>query len=221
MRSSSFENDNFLKQIPLFSGLTDSEIQKIESVSCKKSFLKDTVIINEGDETNSLYIILKGRANALSMDPDGRQIILNVFRPGDYFGEMSFIDAKPRSAAVITKEKSKFVVIKREAFLQIVSENPELMLNMMKGLVGKIRVATRQIEDLAFKDVYGRIARLLTELKNGDGVVTEKLTNTEIAFRVGASREMVSRIVSELKNGGYIDKNRGMIQLKKSLPYQF
>ncbi|WP_320042548.1 Crp/Fnr family transcriptional regulator [uncultured Desulfobacter sp.] len=221
MRSSSFENDNFLKQIPLFSGLTESEIQKIESVSCEKIFLKDTVIINEGDETNSLYIILKGRANALSMDPGGRQIILNVFRPGDYFGEMSFIDAKPRSAAVITKEKSKFVVIKREAFLQIVSENPELMLNMMKGLVGKIRVATRQIEDLAFKDVYGRIARLLTELKNGDGVVTEKLTNTEIAFRVGASREMVSRIVSELKNGGYIDKNRGVIQLKKSLPYQF
>ncbi|WP_321416768.1 Crp/Fnr family transcriptional regulator [uncultured Desulfobacter sp.] len=221
MRSSSFENDNFLKQIPLFSGLTESEIQKIESVSCEKIFLKDTVIINEGDETNSLYIILKGRANALSMDPGGRQIILNVFRPGDYFGEMSFIDAKPRSAAVITKEKSKFVVIKREAFLQIVSENPELMLNMMKGLVGKIRVATRQIEDLAFKDVYGRIARLLTELKNGDGVVTEKLTNTEIAFRVGASREMVSRIVSELKNGGYIDKKRGAIQLKKSLPYQF
>lgn len=221
MRSSSFENNRFLKQIPLFSGLTDNEIRKIESVACQKSFLKDTVIINEGDETNSLYIILKGRANALSIDPGGRQIILNVFRPGDYFGEMSFIDAKPRSAAVITKEKSHFAVIKREAFLRIVSENPELMLNMMKGLAEKIRVATRQIEDLAFKDVYGRIARLLSELKNEEGVVTEKLTNTEIAFRVGASREMVSRIVSELKNGGYISKNRGVIQLKKSLPYQF
>lgn len=221
MRSSPAENNSILKQIPLFSGLTDNEIRKIESVSCEKSFLKDTVIINEGDETNSLYIILKGRANALSMDQSGRQIILNVFRPGDYFGEMSFIDAEPRSAAVITKEKSKFVVIKREAFQKIITENPELMLNMMKGLVWKIRVATKQIEDLAFKDVYGRIARLLTELKNKEGVVTEKLTNTEIAFRVGASREMVSRIISELKNGGYIHKNRGLIQIKRSLPYQF
>ncbi|MCG8549600.1 MAG: Crp/Fnr family transcriptional regulator [Desulfobacterales bacterium] len=221
MRSSPPENGSFLKQIPLFSGLTESEIQKIEAVSFEKSFLKDTVIINEGDETNSLYIILKGRADALSMDQSGRQIILNVFRPGDYFGEMSFIDAEPRSAAVITKEKSKFIVIKREAFQKIIAENPELMLNMMKGLVWKIRVATKQIEDLAFKDVYGRIARLLTELKNEEDVVTEKLTNTEIAFRVGASREMVSRIISELKNGGYIEKNRGMIQLKSPLPYQF
>ena len=221
MRSSSLENNSLLRQIPLFSSLTDTEIQKIESVSSEKTFLKDTVIISEGDDTNSLYIILKGRANALSMDPNGRQIILNVFRPGDYFGEMSFIDAKPRSAAVITKEKSKLVVIKREAFLQIISESPELMLNMMKGLVGKIRVATRQIEDLAFKDVYGRIARLLTDLKNKDNVITEKLTNTEIAFRVGASREMVSRIVSELKNGGYIEKNKGVLKLKRSLPYQF
>ena len=221
MRSSSPENDNLLRQIPLFSGLTDREIRQIESVSCEKSFLKDTVIISEGDETNSLYIILEGRANALSIDPNGRQIILNVFQPGDYFGEMSFIDAKPRSAAVITKEKSRLVIIKREAFLQIVSENPELMLNMMKGLVGKIRMATRQIEDLAFKDVYGRIARLLSELKNENNVITEKLTNTEIAFRVGASREMVSRIVSELKNGGYIEKNKGVLKLKRSLPYQF
>jgi len=221
MRSSSPENDSLLRQIPLFSGLTDREIRQIESVSCEKSFLKDTVIISEGDETNSLYIILEGRANALSIDPNGRQIILNVFQPGDYFGEMSFIDAKPRSAAVITKEKSRLVIIKREAFLQIVSENPELMLNMMKGLVGKIRMATRQIEDLAFKDVYGRIARLLTELKNENNVITEKLTNTEIAFRVGASREMVSRIVSELKNGGYIEKNKGVLKLKRSLPYQF
>lgn len=221
MRSSSPDNEGLLRKIPLFSGLTDRELRQIESVSCEKSFLKDTVIISEGDDTSSLYIILKGRADALSMDPNGRQIILNVFRPGDYFGEISFIDAKPRSAAVITKEKSKLVVIKREAFLQIVSENPELMLNMMKGLVGKIRVATRQIEDLAFKDVYGRIARLLTELKNEDHAITEKLTNTEIAFRVGASREMVSRIVSELKNGGYIEKNKGVLQLKRSLPYQF
>jgi len=221
MRSSSPENDSLLRQIPLFSGLTDREIRQIESVSCEKSFLKDTVIISEGDETNSLYIILEGRAKALSIDPNGRQIILNVFQPGDYFGEMSFIDAKPRSAAVITKEKSRLVIIKREAFLQIVSENPELMLNMMKGLVGKIRMATRQIEDLAFKDVYGRIARLLTELKNENNVITEKLTNTEIAFRVGASREMVSRIVSELKNGGYIEKNKGVLKLKRSLPYQF
>ena len=221
MRSSSPENDSLLRQIPLFSGLTDREIRQIESVSCEKSFLKDTVIISEGDETNSLYFILEGRANALSIDPNGRQIILNVFQPGDYFGEMSFIDAKPRSAAVITKEKSRLVIIKREAFLQIVSENPELMLNMMKGLVGKIRMATRQIEDLAFKDVYGRIARLLSELKNENNVITEKLTNTEIAFRVGASREMVSRIVSELKNGGYIEKNKGVLKLKRSLPYQF
>lgn len=223
MRTSSLLKNNFnpLRHTPFFACLTENEIQIIESASYNKCYLKNTVIINEGDETGSLYIVMEGSANALSINSNGKQIILNVFRPGDYFGEMSFIDAEPRSAAVITREKSKITIIKKKVFDQIIADNPKIMLNIMKGLVGKIRRATKQIEDLVFSDVYSRIAGLLIELKNQEDLVSEKLTNTEIAFRVGSSREMVSRIITELKNGGYIEKKNGYITIKKTLPYHF
>lgn len=209
-------------EIPLFSCLGENEIALLEAAAIQKTYPKNAFIINEGDETDWLYVVLKGRSNAISIDPNGRQIVLNVFEPGDYFGELSLIDDKPRCASVITKEPSKFSIIKKNAFDKIASSNPDLMNNMMKGLVKKIRRATKQIEDLAFRDVYGRIARLLVELKNEDGMIAEKLTNQEIAFRIGSSREMASRIMTELKNGKYIVKCKGgFIKMNKKLPYTF
>ncbi len=109
----------------------------------------------------------------------------------------------------------------RNDFRKIASDNPELTFNIMKGLVRKIRTATKQIEDLAFKDVYGRIARLLTELKDEEGLITDKLTNKEIAFRVGSSREMASRIITGLRNGDYIARHGGFIKINRKLPYKF
>ena len=121
------KESNILKEIPLFSCLGENEIKILESVSREKCFPKNAVIINEGDETNSLFVVLEGSANALSIDRNGRQIILNVFRPGDYFGEMSFIDNEPRCASVITAGKTELLEIQGSGLKSILTKNPDMM----------------------------------------------------------------------------------------------
>jgi CRP/FNR family transcriptional regulator, cyclic AMP receptor protein len=210
-----------LKNIPLFSFLDDDELNQLEEISKKKGFPKNTVIMSEGDMTDSLYVVLKGRAYAVSSDENGKQIVLNVFEVNDYFGEMSFIDGESRCATIITKVASQFLVISAEGFNKIVSTNPQMMVRLIKGLLQKLRRATRQIEELAFKDVYGRIARFLSESADEKGLLSQKITHLELAHMVGASREMVSRILKALTDGGYIVKQKGRLRVAKSLPFKF
>jgi CRP/FNR family cyclic AMP-dependent transcriptional regulator len=178
-------------------------------------------VINEGDETDSLYIVLKGRANALRSDESGRQFIVNRFGPFDYFGEMSIFDSNARCATVITREKCTLMVLPRKAFLEFAARHPGIYKNLIKALLEKLRKATQQIEQLAFLDVYGRLARFLIENQNADGVIEEKLTQQELADMVGSSRETVNRIFNELVGGGFIEKEKGRIIVKKKLPYSF
>lgn len=210
-----------IKTIPLFSCLADTELKQLKEISRKKSFAKNTVIISQGDQTDSLYVVLKGRAHAVGSNEHGKQIVLNIFRANDYFGEMSFIDGETRCATIITKTASQFLVIPAEGFKQIVSLNPQMMTHLVIGLLQKIRRATCQIEALAFKDVYGRIARFLGDAADDHGRINEPVTHAEIAQMVGASREMVSRIMKTLSDGGYVLRRKGRLQIVKRLPFKF
>ncbi len=210
-----------LKKIPLFTGLTDDELRKLLEISPKRSFAKNTVIITEGDQTDCLYVVLKGRAYAIGSDEYGKQIVLNVFEANDYFGEMSFLDGESRCATIITKVTCQFLLIPADEFKTILARNPEMMMHLIQGLLQKIRRATRQIEALAFKDVYGRIARFLSDAADDQGVISGKVTHAEIAQMVGASREMVSRIMKALTDGGYIRKQPHRLQIVKRLPFRF
>jgi CRP/FNR family transcriptional regulator, cyclic AMP receptor protein len=210
-----------LERVSLFSSLMTHEINELETIGQERAVAKNSIVINEGDDTDSLYIVIKGSANALRSDESGRQFIVNRFGPHDYFGEMSFFDRNARCATVITREKCTLMVLPRKAFFEFAARHPEIYKNLIKALLEKLRKATQQIEELAFLDVYGRLARFLIESQNAEGVIEEKLTQQELADMVGSSRETVNRIFNELVGGGFIEKEKGRIVIRKKLPYSF
>jgi CRP/FNR family cyclic AMP-dependent transcriptional regulator len=210
-----------LERVSLFSTLNEREIAELETLGQERSVARNSVVINEGDDTDSLYIVLKGKAHALRSDESGRQLIVNRFGPYDYFGEMSFFDRNTRCATVITREKCTLMILPRKAFFDFAAKHTEIYGNMIRALLEKLRKATQQIEELAFLDVYGRLARFLIENQNADGVIEEKLTQQELADMVGSSRETVNRIFNELAGGGFITKEKGCMVIKKKLPYSF
>ncbi len=210
-----------LEKVPLFSNLGQEDISALETICLDRSFPKNSLVINEGDDTDCLFIVVRGRAKALRSDESGRQFVVNRFGPLDYFGEMSLFDHEARCATVVTKEKCTFKILPRKTFFEFAAMHPQIYQNMIKTLLERLRKATDQIGELAFLDVYGRLSRFLIENKNADGVIEEKLTHQELADIVGSSRETVCRIYNELVDGGYISKTMGRMKINKKLPYTF
>ena len=212
---------SMLENVPLFSGLSRDTLREIEQHGHIKVYRKNTVIINQGDETDSLYVILSGRVKVFVSADDGREVVLNHQGTGEYFGDLALIDRHPRVASVITMESSSFMIISREDFMRCLSANPEIALNLIRPLTSRIRTLAQNVSSLALLDVYGRVARTLLQMatKQPDGVlVTDKLTQQDIADRVGASRAMVSRILKDLKTGGYISIDKKRITIHQKLP---
>lgn len=209
-----------LENVPLFSGLSNEALAEIEQHGSVKSYKKNTIVINQDDETYSLYVILSGSVKVFVSGEDGREAVLNHQEAGDYFGDLALIDKQPRVASVMTTEPSKFVIISREDFLACLSKNPEIAVNLIKPMTSRIRMLAKNVSSLALLDVYGRVARILLEQaeQQGDVLVTDKLTQQEIADMVGASRAMVSRILKDLKEGGYISIEKKRITIHQKLP---
>jgi CRP/FNR family cyclic AMP-dependent transcriptional regulator len=208
-----------LQYVSLFASLNAKQIADLEAICKTRSIAKNTVVISEGDESDCLYIVKSGKAYALRIDETGRQFVVNRFGPFDYFGEMSFFDGDVRCATVMTKASCELLILPRQALLHLASKHPEILWNVNKVLLNKLRAATEQIDALAFKDVYGRLARFLTEHAGTDHVVREKFTQQELADIVGASRETINRIFNDLIAGGYISKSAGRININE-LPYE-
>jgi CRP/FNR family cyclic AMP-dependent transcriptional regulator len=209
-----------LENVPLFSGLPKEALAEIEQHGSVKSYKKHVIVINQDDETYSLYVILKGSVKVFVSGEDGREAVLNHQEAGDYFGDLALIDKQPRVASVMTTEPSKFMIISRENFLKCLSKNPEIAINLIKPMTSRIRMLAKNVSSLALLDVYGRVARTLLDQseEQGDVLVTEKLTQQEIADMVGASRAMVSRILKDLKEGGYISIEKKRITIHHKLP---
>ena len=200
-------NKAFLKRVPLFSGLGERQLEKVAAGSVRRSFARGRMMVAEGEPSSALYILLAGRAKVQRSDSEGKEVILAVLGSGECVGEMSLIDDAPRSASVITMESCEFMAINKETFLATLEENPPIALKIMKGLVKRLREADRKIETLALLDVYGRVARVLLDFSeeiDGERVVKGKLPRQEIAKMIGASREMVSRVMKGLEVEGYI-----------------
>ena len=204
----------------MFAGLSEPELRAIGAHAVIKTFPRNALLLNEGDPTDSLYVILSGRVRVYCGDEEGNEIVLNDLGPLDYFGELALIDHEPRSASVITLEPSRLAIIHRKDFLHYLSHQPEIAINLLKTLVSKLRRETESVKSLALMDVYGRVAKLLLELaEEREGQLrVERLTYREIGSRVGASREMVGRIFKDLKQGGYITFEKNEIILNENLP---
>jgi CRP/FNR family cyclic AMP-dependent transcriptional regulator len=200
-------------------GLTAEEVGALSAHARVLSFSKNAVIINEGDSSDSIFIVASGRVKVF-LHSGNKEVVLNVHGPGEYFGEL-VLDEGPRSASVATLEASKFYVITKADFREFLSAHPEFAMKLVNRLMHRVRALTENVRNLALLDVYGRVARLLLELaveQEGRLVITEKLTQKDIADRVGASREMVSRVFKELVAGGYIVLKDRRIEINKDLP---
>jgi CRP/FNR family transcriptional regulator, cyclic AMP receptor protein len=200
--------------------LSDAELKAVGSQGIARSYPKNTIIVSEGDETDSLYIILEGRVKAFVSDDEGRDVVLSTQGPGEYFGEM-VLDEGPRSASIMTLEPCRFLVVPKSDFRNFVASNPAFALNLIEKLIGRARALTASVKSLALMDVYGRVARLLLELaddSSGQLAISQRLTQQEIASRIGASREMVSRILKDLSVGGYLTQSRAGIVLHRKPP---
>ena len=200
--------------------LSSDEIATLSKKAVKRSFPKRAVIINEGDAADALYIIASGRVKVFAADADGREVVLDTPGPGEYFGEM-MLDEGPRSASVMTLEASTFLVIPKDDLRQFLKDNPGFAVRLIEKLIHRVRALTASVKSLALMNVYGRVAGLLLELaedRGGSWVIGERLTQQDIANRVGASREMVSRILKDLADGGYIAVQRKRIVINRKLP---
>lgn len=209
-----------LGNIPLFLGLSDEDLHTIECHAVPKSYRKNTVLIERGDETTSLYLIVSGRVKVYVADDAGKEIVLNTQESGEHFGELALLGDTRRTASVMTVDDSKFLVITKRAFLECLATHPNIALNLIRALVERVRALTDNVSNLALRDVYGRLtAALMENAKEEDGkLITDRLTQQELASLVGSSREMVSRIFKDLKAGGYITVEGKRITIHKKLP---
>lgn len=200
-------NPVVLRNLPLFSGLDDVELDKLSKVASRKRVERGASVVRAGEVTDSLYILLSGRAKVTNTDEEGREIILAWLGPSEFFGEMGLLDGSPRSANVVAAEACELMFLSKDAFQTCLQENFQVAQKLMKILVQRLREADRKIESLALLDVYGRVARLLLDMSeevDGLRVVKKKISKQDMAKMIGASREMVSKVMRDLELRGYI-----------------
>lgn len=200
-------NPQILKSVPLFSSFSDQQLSSLLTCVQHRSYPRGAFILRAREETDALYIILSGRVKVLIPDEDGHEVILSIMGPNEFFGEMGLLDDKPRSASVETLESCEMLRMSKAGFLNCLRGNQELAMLIIRNLVRRLREADRKIESLALIDVYGRVARLIIDMaENVDGkwIVAHAPAKQEIARMIGASREMVSRVVKDLQHKGLI-----------------
>ncbi|WP_374509571.1 Crp/Fnr family transcriptional regulator [Niveibacterium sp.] len=200
--------------------LKDDILEAIAAHGGVRTFPAHSVLINEEDETDSIFILLSGRVKVFGASAQGREVIYNTLGPGEYFGEMS-LDGGPRSASVMTLEPTTCVVVAGSKVRDFLGKHPDFALHLIRKLIGLVRHSTDNVKSLALDDVYSRVARLLNDrAREVDGrlMVADKLTQQDIADHVGSSREMISRIFKQLTTGGYIALEGKQIVLLKKLP---
>jgi len=198
----------------------DAFVRELAALGRVRAYPRSTVFITEGDSSDTLFVILAGKVKAFVSDSEGHELILNTQGAGEYVGEMA-LDGKPRSASVVTLEPSTFSVVQREPLREAIRRNPDFALDMIAKVIERARESTENVKNLALLDVYGRVARLLLNMAvetEGKLRIPDKLTQQEIAERVGASRDMVSRIFRDLTIGGYITVENRYITINKKPP---
>jgi len=215
-----------IENVDLFDGLMPEEIQILRDTSVLRDFAKNTVLIHEGDVADSLYVVESGRVKVYCSDKSGKDFVLNILEDGDYFGELALLDDDKRSASVRAMETTKVRIVYKEDFKAILDMHPNITRILNKNLTRRIRKLTNDVKSLALQDVYGRVVKVLTNLaqpagEDGSMRIEEKLTQQEIADRVGSSREMVARILKDLTIGEYIDVDGRHIVIKRKLPESY
>ncbi|MCU7845423.1 MAG: Crp/Fnr family transcriptional regulator [Candidatus Thiodiazotropha sp. (ex Monitilora ramsayi)] len=214
-----------LENISIFTAMDAADLALIEQFMVRRTYPRNTIILSEGDNSDSLYLILEGKVKVFLNDENGKEAIINYQGEGEYFGELSLIDDSERSASIMTVEKSVMAVMSKQSFHRVLKENPDIAIHLLKDLVHRIRRLTDEVKSLALYDVYGRLSKTLQgmaiEQEDGSMVIQESFTQQELANRIGASREMVCRIFKDLVKGGYITSQQNQTVINKRLPLRY
>ncbi len=221
-------SSDILRKIPLFSDLPEEDLEKLARVAVKKTYPKDNVIFFEQDEGDSLFIISHGSVKIAKISDEGKEVILAILGPGEFFGDMSLLDGLPRSATVIAVEETAVSSIRRREFISLINESPLMAVKLLSVLSQRLRDANSKIGNLALLDVYGRLARILMDFAKIEG---RHLENGKIAFRrpthqaianmIGTSRETVTRTLGDLHRRGYIQISGKEIIIKDQFQRDF
>lgn len=209
-----------LANISLFATLTEAERGVLAAHAITRTFPGHVILFNEGDRSDSLYLILSGSVKVFASDEEGNEVLIGMLGPGEYFGELALIDAEPRSASAMTLESSRLLIIARDDFIACLHAHVSLAISLLQVLARKLRHQTDATKSLALKGVYERVVETLYELaEERDGrLVIENLTHQALADKTYASRAMISVILKELKQGGYISADRKRIVIHRKLP---
>ncbi len=215
---------NELASFELFKELSTAEVEIVSKYIHCRNYPKKTQLISEGDPSHCIYFILSGQVKVFLDDDKGKEIVVNQHSVGEFFGELGLIQQIPRTASVMTTENSRLGIMADSDFRVCMRNHPAIAMNLIQNVVTRLVEATETIRKLGLMDVYGRIAVTflnLSEEVDGKRVVKEKLTQQTIASHVGASREMVARILKDLKSGNYISVEKGIITILKPLPHEW
>lgn len=195
-----------LEQVSLFSGLDARDLEAIECQAVRKRYRRNTIIIEHGDDANTLYFLVHGQVKIFVVADDGKEIVFGEKGPGSYVGELGLLAEGKRSASVQTLEDSEFLVLTKDSFNRIITAHPGIALILLRDLARRACELSDDVSAFALLDVYGRIVKLFESnaVKEDGFLVTDRLTHQDIADRVGASREMVSKILKDLRVGGYV-----------------
>lgn len=200
-----------LRTVPLFSELGDQEVGSLSRLATRRRYPKDTVVFFENEEGDFFFTIVQGRIKVTILGDDGREIILSVLGPGDFFGEMALLDNEPRSATAIAMEDSELLSLHRTDFQTVIGDNPAISHALIKVLTSRLRRANHQIQTLALLDVYGRVARVILDMAKEEGrrlkdgrIAFRRATHQEIANRIGTTRETVTRMLKDLERQALI-----------------
>ncbi len=209
-----------LKEISPYDTLSDEELEAFVRHATKRKYKKNTLIIHQGDETDSLYILLEGEMKVYVEDDQGKELTVRILHSGDSFGELALIGEFPRSANVLTLTDCVVSAISKESYMAFLSNNPQISLALIKSLAHMVRETTQELTHIALSDVYGRLTHVLEKhVSDHDGERrVPRFTHREMANMIGSSREMVSKIMKELEKGDYIQVMSRHYVIQKNLP---
>ncbi len=216
------EHAQFLAGIPLFSTLDVEGMRDLAAVTRRHAFHQGEIIFHRDDPGNTLFVIKSGRVRIYISSPEGQEVALAVFGPGEAFGELALLDGQPRSASAVAIEPVETYCIQRSDFINVATKRPRIALQMLATLSQRLRQTDTMVEDLLFLDVHGRVAKKLLELAESNGTrspegirIEMKLTQTDLARMVGASRESVNKVMSYLLDKEYVSVEKRKITVMR------
>lgn len=202
-----------LRLIPLFSELNENDLEQISKMTVRQVYKKDNMVLIEEEIGSTMFIILNGRVKISRISDEGREVILSILVDGDFFGEMSILDGQTRSANAVTLEDTELMIIRRENFLQILHDHPQVAINLLKELAHRLRRSDSQIKSLSLQNALGKVASTLLRIaddsgiiKHGQVVIQHLPPQQDLANMAGTSRETISRVIKSLNQLGYVNK---------------